>query len=504
MSNYPWYTLFNSNDNNIYSYASVKDTLNNIYVVGNSDSKLINIDDKQYSRNSDGIAAYIVKLDDDGAPVWFHWIDGSNMEGAHSIVVDTNNNVYVVGYSRSESVIINGIANSKNNNTLAGYIIKFDQNGNILKFNWLDGAISEIGYALTIDKLNNIYITGVSNSNSIIQTTPTRSNVNSNKAGFLIKMSSDLMLIWIKWIDGVGNDDLYSIVLDSNSNIYIAGNSTSNILKINDNNSDTIERQNNINSVYLIKLNNEGNYIWGIWINGDDTTNINDLTCDNNDFIYLIGNSISKIITINNNGYNRTNDTDIFTSYVFKMNIDDEHAVEWFKWIQGDHQVDMYSLKTDNSNNVYITGSTNSAYLTIDDQVYENMSSNNNGFLIKINPFGDIDWSRWLFSYDANNYSPNIYISDILIDKKYNLYMTGYTNATDIEFNNEIILSKSGTSYNTFVFKYNLNNITLEEGLKSCIILSNEKYIIYKSLFYFLLFVIYIYIIWLLYKNNVF
>jgi hypothetical protein len=82
--------------------------------------------------------------------------------------------------------------------------------------------------------------------------------------------------------------------------------------------------------------------------------------------------------------------------------------------------------------------------------------------------------------------------------------MTGYTNAADIEFNNEIILSKSGTSYNTFVFKYNLNNITLEEGLKSCIILSNEKYIIYKSLFYFLLFVIYIYIIWLLYKNNVF
>jgi hypothetical protein len=189
------------------------------------------------------------------------------------------------------------------------------------------------------------------------------------------------------------------------------------------------------------------------------------------------------------------------------MKSDVNHNVEWFKWIQGDQKVSMYSLATDSANNVYITGSTNSAYITIDDQAYENMSTNLNGFLIKFNPFGDIDWYRWVFSNDSINsskqYYPYVYISNILVDRSYNLYMTGYTNAKELEFNDESIVSKSGTSDNTFVFKYNLNNITLAEGLKSCKYVSNDKYIVYKSLFYTLLFVVFIYSIWLLYKNNV-
>ena len=62
--------------------------------------------------------------------------------------------------------------------------------------------------------------------------------------------------------------------------------------------------------------------------------------------------------------------------------------------------------------------------------------------------------------------------------------MTGYTNAKDIEFNDKTILTKKTKSYNTYVFKYNLNNITLSKCLKSCKKVLNKKHLIYKSLFY--------------------
>jgi hypothetical protein len=502
MSNNPWYTLFNSNDNNIYSYASVKDSLNNLYVAGYSDSKVINIGDKQYSRNSENDAAYIVKLDDNGSPIWFQWIDGSKKESAHSIVVDTNNNIYITGYSESQSVIIKNSEFVRTNRSLAGYVLKMDQNGNVVWLNWLDGANSEMGYSITIDKSNNLYVIGVSNSTSIVGATP--SQPISGAAGFLIKMSTVGSIIWSKWVDGINNDNIYSIVLDSESNIYIAGNSKSMNIKIND---VIISRLNETLSVYLIKLDKDGTYIWGTWIIGDNETKAIDLTCDDYNFIYLTGKSNSKVITINSDGYSRTNNEELETPFVFKMNTDIEHNVEWFKWIQGDMRVDMNSLTTDSKNNLYITGSTNSAYLTIDDDAYENMSSNINGFLIKINPFGVIDWTRWLFSKDAvdnyKNYFPNFYISNVLIDRNYNLYMTGYTNAKDIEFNDKTILTKKNTSYNTYVFKYNLNHVTLSKCLKSCKKVLNKKYFIYKSLFYSILFLVFIYSIWLLYKNNV-
>jgi hypothetical protein len=502
MSNYPWYTLLNSNSNDIYSYEFVKDSLNNLYVVGYSNSKLINIADKQYSRNSTDDAAFIVKLDDEGNSIWFHWIDGAKKESTHSIVIDTENNIYITGYSESNSVTIKGeIYTTPTSNTSAGYIFKFNQNGDVEWLNWLDGNKSDIGYKIAIDKLNFLYIIGVSDSSTIMGS-PTK-NPTSDAAGFLIKMSSAGIITWFKWIDGSKYDDLYSIALDSENNIYVGGNSTSNIIKINNT---SYTRENETPAIFLIKLDNNGDNKWGIWINGDNKNQITDLTCDNNNYIYLTGKTISKVISINGRGYNRTNNDDIYTSYVLKLNTNLNHNVEWFKWIQGDQRVSMYSLTTDYNNNLYITGSTNSEYLTIDDEAYENVTGNTNGFLIKINYFGTIEWHRWLFSTTAinssNKYFPYIYITYILVDRNYNLYMTGYTNAKEVEFNDELILSKNGTSTNTFVFKYNLNNITLTEGLKSCIYVSNKKYIIYKSLFYFILFVVFIYSIWLLYKNK--
>ena len=97
MSNYAWSTLLNGQDNNVHGTIFVKDKLNNLYITGLSNSKVINIGDNTYSRNSDTDASFIVKLNEYGIPVWFHWIDGSLLDIAFSIAIDNNNDIYV-GY----------------------------------------------------------------------------------------------------------------------------------------------------------------------------------------------------------------------------------------------------------------------------------------------------------------------------------------------------------------------------------------------------------------------
>ncbi len=530
MSNYSWYTLLDG-DNNTFTNTFVKDNLNNIFISGYSDSKIINIGDKTYSRNSDSDAGYILKLDLYGNPVWFHWIDGALSESGTSLSIDSNNNIYLVGYSNSDQVIIKGVSYNKNNTTNGGFIIKFNQSGNVVWFKWLDGANSDYGYSSVIDTTNNIYIVGVSNSISI--NGQTTKSTTTGAAGFLIKMNVDGSLVWFKWIDGPKFDDSYSIVLDSENNIYISGNSSSSSIKVNNN---EYKRDNNNQSVYLIKLDSAGNDKWCLWISGDNQDFISSLACDKFNYIYLCGVSNSKTISINDTGYTRMNNNELYTSFIIKVNstlktveqpmveqpmveqpmveqpmveqpMVEQPMVEWFKWIEGDQEVESYSIITDNRNNLYMSGSTQSINLTIDDVRYSNLSENNNAYLIKINSIGEIEWTKWLYTTDRSNdesyYYPSILVSNLYVDNNNNLYINGYSNAHNLYFNDESAYLKETETDATFLIKYDLNYLTLSEYIKSCKYVSNKKYIIYKSLFYLLLFIVYVYAIWLLYINKI-
>ena len=307
-------------------------------------------------------------------------------------------------------------------------------------------------------------------------------------------MTNDGTISWFKWIDGTKYDDAYLITLDLDDNIYITGNSESNSISINSN---VYQRDNETYSIYLAKFNPEGNDLWCIWIAGDSSDEVSSISCDNYNYIYLIGYSNSKKIIINEIDYSKLySDKVLYSPYLIKINTNG--SVDWFKWVEGDQDVFSYALAIDKRNNVYITGNTTSEYLIIDDTKYNNKSTNDNGFLIKLFPNGDLDWHHWLFNEKKDD--AYMYISNILIDENYNLYMSIISNFKNIYFNNDDIFL-SNTNFNkTLIIKYNLNNIKFSDEDRNIIYILNNNY---KILFYFLLFIIYIYVIWLLYINKI-
>ncbi len=531
MSNF--ITLLDGQDNNVYCHSFVIDSIDNVYTTGYTAAKIIKIGNKKYSRNSKNEAGYVLKVNKYGEVEWFHWMDGTDILASYSIAVDSLNNVILTGYSKSQ-IIINDISYSKldnTNNTYEGFVIKIEPNGNVRWVKWIEGARSDIGYKLSIDKSDNIIVVGASNSPSLnnitrptypqtttaqtttaqtttSQTTSSKKPFNLqlnndlpnifgiNTAGFVIKMNSDGAVLWFKWIDGSKYDQANAVILDSYDNIYVTGTAISSLLII-DNKSYT--KLNNNESIYIAKFNPDGSSVWCIWIAGEGVDTVSNIKCDSYNYLYVAGVSTSKNITFNETLHERLNDDQIYTPFVVKFNSDDLHQTSWFKWFENDKDAHIYGLATDKINNVYIGGAAGAPYIYVNDEEFANEEGNTNGFLFKLDSNGEVVWNTWINNYRPDNKTTFIY--NLYVDRNYNIYINGCSDGNELYFNNEYLYSSDDTFDNSFVIKYNLNDITRERNNRTVIIdMSGSS--IYRHLFFLILFILYIYGIWVLYKRG--
>ncbi|MEI6766127.1 MAG: gliding motility-associated C-terminal domain-containing protein [Bacteroidota bacterium] len=136
---------------------------------------------------------------------------------------------YVLHYTGSD-IVISKLSNDGTTLMASTY---FGGSGNDglntqapLKHNYADDVRGEI----MIDDNNNIYVVSTSNSPNL----PTAATVfqptfgGGMQDGCIIKMDNTLSnLIWCSYLGGTGNDAAYSIVVDRNQDIYVAGGTTS-------------------------------------------------------------------------------------------------------------------------------------------------------------------------------------------------------------------------------------------------------------------------------------
>ncbi len=494
MSNF--LTLLNGIDGNIYSHSFVLDSINNLYTVGYTNAKVIQLGNKKYSRNSTKDVGYIVKVDKKGEVEWFHWIDGTDVLACYSIGVDSLNNIILTGYSSSETVIINNTSYSKSNNTgKDGFVIKISQNGNVIWFKWIEGTRTDIGYKLSVDKNDDIVIVGLSNSEKINNITrPIMYSPKPTAAGFVLKMNGQGDIVWFNWINGAKYDDAFAVILDSDNNIYVTGVSNSTTLVIDKKSYNKINKN---QSIYIAKFMPDGHVDWCIWIAGDGIDTVSNIKCDKYNYIYVAGISNSKNITFNQILHERLNDDELFTPFVVKFNSKNMET-SWFKWFESDKDTHIYALATDDINNVYIGGTSGANTIYVNDLEFVNANKNTNAFLFKLDSNGEVVWNTWVYDYKNKN-NKTTFITNLLVDNNYNIYINGYSDAKDLYFHNTYLYTNNHSFDNAFVIKYNLNDITLENTEISIIIEDNY----YKHLFFLIVFILYIYGIWTLYKRGI-
>ncbi len=210
----------------------VIDENNLIYIVGHTNSKVINFDSVQLVNNDpNGRRSFIIQLDQDGNVIWGKLFKGNGTERAVGIAIDNKNNVVISGYYggtfRGNSYMeIESIklVNSSTLSTTDLYLAKFNSNGDVLWAKSIGGVESELGGFLEIDSKNNIYLTGTFQGPKLIlgKDTLMSKDIGTYPDYFLAKFDQNGQNIWARSdYYGTVYYGFYDLAVDSKDNVYI-------------------------------------------------------------------------------------------------------------------------------------------------------------------------------------------------------------------------------------------------------------------------------------------
>jgi hypothetical protein len=243
------YQLWNrtwGGDKNDFGYDVDVDSENNVYVSGYTNS---------YGNGSFDI--FIVKYDPNGEQIWNRTWGGSGLDGTYGIIIGLDDSIYVPGWTESFSL-----------GEKDAFIVKYNSSGHQIWNRTWGGDYTDIGWAADIDTDGNCYMVGPQNSFGA-----------GGMDAFLVKYDAFGERIWNLTWGGIDDDYGYSVALDEYNNPVIMGTTKSYGIGNMD--------------VFVAKYNSSGHQLWNQTWGGIDDDEGCDLNIDCHNNIYLSGRTSS-------------------------------------------------------------------------------------------------------------------------------------------------------------------------------------------------------------------
>ena len=326
---------------------------------------------------------------------------GNDSDYGKSIVLDSNGNIYVTGYS----------GNSSNNDDMV--IWKYDSDGNldtsfgtngIVVHNGAAGGNSaDGGNSIALDSNENIYVTGYSsngsNSDMVIWKYDSDGNLDTS-------FGTNGIVVHDNAAGGNASDEGYSITLDSNGNVYVTGYSS------NGSNSDMVIWKYDSTGSLDSSFGTNGIVVHDSAAGGNHYDQGSSITLDSGGNIYVTGYS-----------YNATNQDMVIWKYDSTGSLDSSfgtNGIVVHHNAAGGNSADSgKSIVLDSNGNIYITGGS------------YNSSNNEDMVIWKYDSTGNLDTSFGTNGIVINNNAAGGNSNDsgesIVLDSRGNIYVAGYS-----------------------------------------------------------------------------
>jgi len=335
---------------------------------------------------------------------WAKQQGGSSTDQVKALATDISGNIFSAG-------IFSGTANfnpSEPNFNLTsagnydGFVSKFDINGDFVWAIKIGGIDSDYVHDIAADDFGNIYVSGAFQGTVDFDPSAGTENLTAlgSLDGFVAKYNGDGELIWVKQIGGTSQQDTYSIKVDEQGNAFVVGAFYGTVDFDPGTGTHDLTAQQDFDG-FVLKLNNDGDFVWVKHLEGDSEIAAVDVQLDDNQNIYVTGYfggsvnfdlGISDTIMTSNVGFNDA----------FLLKLDETNAFVWAKQINGTDNVYGSSISIDGNNSVYIVGDFKGVaeFDTLVGSVSLTSSGNSDGYLAKYNSVGGLEWAKQIGSTD--------------------------------------------------------------------------------------------------------
>lgn len=229
-SNLIFSTFFGGTNNELGSDI-ILDSMSDYYLTGDTQSINFPISSGAYDTNKSYTDIFVSKMNTSGNSLVFStFIGGSDKDVGNCLDIDSNNNIYVVGFTESLNYPTqNPLYNSHGGGELDAILTKLSNNGSSLLFSsFIGGSNDENGYGIKVNSINEAYITGYTKSTDFPIFAPLNSTLNGSNDVFILALdSSCTSLKFSTFYGGSGSEGARGIDIDENDNIFILGTTSS-------------------------------------------------------------------------------------------------------------------------------------------------------------------------------------------------------------------------------------------------------------------------------------
>ena len=241
--------------------------------------------------------------------------------------MDSLDNIYVTG---STSGGLDGNTSSGGSDI---FVVKYNSSGTKQWTQQFGTSSGEVGYGVTVDSLDNIYVTGEAEGGLDGNT-----NSGSNDI-FLVKYNSGGTKQWTKQLGTSSNDKGLDVAVDSSNNIYVSGYTVGDL----DNNTNFGDKD-----AFVVKYNSSGDKQWTNLLGTAGMEDRAGVAVDSSNNIYMTGNVNGGL-----DGNTSSGGSDI---YLVKYN--SSGVKQWTKQLGTSSSEEGVKVAVDSLDNIYVTGYT--------------------------------------------------------------------------------------------------------------------------------------------------
>lgn len=298
--------------------------------------------------------AFLAKFNEVGERLWATYYGGFAREAGFGVAADSDRNVYMGGITSSETVIAFDGFQDDYGGVSDGYLVKFNADGERIWGTYYGGALQDEGFNIGIDNDDNPYLMGFALSTESIAEGGHQDFFGGFADAFLVKFNPDGDRIWGTYYGGINAEIFHDMECDKFGNVYASGVTTS---------PDLISTPGVFQEVtaggqdaFLVKFSPDGSRAWGTYYGTLWVERGDAVACDTLGNIYMAGKITAPTGGATPDAFQTENGG---VSDAFLIKFDDSGDRLWSTYIGGAEIDYAFAVDIDQtSNNVVIAGET--------------------------------------------------------------------------------------------------------------------------------------------------